>query len=461
MSTPGQDLNGVTAAVFSLIRVLGFRPGPSAKAIASSFQASKTAFTNLLRLSDSEPRPAGVLSLGSPSTRLLLTLTRLWDANSMVEALLGQDSWLGTEASCLVLHLIVQRSRKTSGQGHQEAGAWWAHSFGVRASYVISNLPTRSSNWVSAVHLLRLIISIAWPEGNPPGGYHDLFRTITLRVQALAQRSQPSSAHRVAVLQLMPLFHDPNAPLPQTGSLGEAALSFLNSVLDIFRDEKELGAVRALALQVLSLISRPGTASFRELECVMPLCVEVLLWKTSWQHNLTDDEVSDVLQRLRYALTFSLYQTRFNIEMLRPHDDAYAILCNLPAETLVPLLQNKIIESERFTILEPLMALIVDQTAMNGRNWPEVFSSLIDAGLVTYFLNIASTPVSHPNDRPLWRSITDAFVGLMRCFEHMTEQQLLNTPPGVIETMGRAADDKSVPLIVSRSASDTRTAYRK
>lgn len=127
----------------------------------------------------------------------------------------------------------------------------------------------------------------------------------------------------------------------------------------------------------------------------------------------------------------------------------------------LPLLEQALSIKDKRSILEPFMALIVDQTAMKDPLWPNMFSTLIDAGIVSYFHDIASTPVSDPNDRSLWRSITDALVGLMRCFESISKVQSLDIPHQVADTLDRLADDDSLPLIVQRSANDARGALRR
>lgn len=399
----------------------------------------------------------------------MVALARFWGSDYIVEELLNEADGLGIAATSLILERQTQRFEKEPSRENEECGAWWAHSFGLRARYGILNFPPETSLWISSIHLLRRIIQTAWPGGNPPRMYRELCRTIIPQTRSSTGRSQLLSARRVAILQILPLFEDNKVllglPNVTQSHQDEGRPSLRDDILDIIQDEEETGAVRALALHILSVVLRPTATTLEELrpesEDVLTLCMGVLLWKTRWQHNLADDEVNKIYQQHTCDLTLPLQQKRFNIEKLRPHDDAYAILCDFPAATLIPLVRNAIAVSERLAILEPLMALIVDQSAMNGRNWPKVFSSLIDAGLVPYFHDIASSPVPDPNDRPLWRSITDAFVGLMRCFEHMTEQQLLNVAPEVIGTLDRTADDGSVPLIVSRSASDARKTLQK
>lgn len=295
LSLPYRNQHDAQAWVSCILQILDDSPSLAPKVVASSFQASTAGITTVLRLSDCETDMAGVLKPAALSAKLLSALTRIWDLDYTVRQLLQQEDGLGLAASSLMLK---DRLRPSTENKVPETPPWWALDLALRARHGILNSPGDPIRWSAAVRLLALLVSTFWPTENRPDVLTDVFATVVL------QANPRPSAQRVAILHLIKAFCenlDSNLPSDRLKLFGRP---LHEKTLEIIRDTKEAGAVRAFALHVCGSITGVLHCVDREwVENISSLCVDVILWGTTWQHDLTEQEVSPFESNRRPAFS--------------------------------------------------------------------------------------------------------------------------------------------------------------
>ncbi|KAG9028462.1 hypothetical protein FRB95_006494 [Tulasnella sp. JGI-2019a] len=165
--------------------------------------------------------------------------------------------------------------------------------------------------------------------------------------------------------------------------------------------------------------------------------VDVLLWKTSWQHSITK------------ALARS-----WDIPLVIPHDDAYAMLSLVSPSKFFPVFRNAFksaISDGSYQILKPLIALIVNHSASPDAFWPTMLNALVQAGMVDYMMSTAVLMLPGQDDR-LYRVVQDAkrdaVTGVLRCFEQIPQTDSGYIGWRVFDMLEQLITDEAQPLPV-------------
>lgn len=141
-----------------------------------------------------------------------------------------------------------------------------------------------------------------------------------------------------------------------------------------------------------------------------------------------------------------------------PHDDAYTILTKWHSAWFVSILKGYIEDAafeQSTSILEPLLALIVDHSSDPDRIWPTVLSRLMESGIMDYFCAIATLPLPqdrHPSFRDVQRAKRDGVTGILRCFEQITETDARMVSVVHLETLQTLIEEVGQPMLVQRLA---------
>lgn len=191
---------------------------------------------------------------------------------------------------------------------------------------------------------------------------------------------------------------------------------------------------------------------------VIRLCVEVLLWKTSWQHAINKDDTVRTQLRLTCGAVVltSASQKEWDVPVIIPHDDAYTIISLSPSSTLIPILRQKFQSAgSSYSIMEALMALIIDHSVEPDIYWPTMISVLIQSGVVDYLQQVAALPLpeeANAKYRVVQDAKREALIGIVRCFEQMLAMDIGCIGPEVQMTLNTLRCDESQPLSVQWQA---------
>ncbi|KAG8852230.1 hypothetical protein FRB96_008876 [Tulasnella sp. 330] len=193
---------------------------------------------------------------------------------------------------------------------------------------------------------------------------------------------------------------------------------------------------RCLAFSALAVILGYCSPNQRD-DALLPIAVDVILWQTTWQHSFP-----------------KAFARSCDIPLVIPHDDAYAILSLYPPPSFIPLLHKSFEDASgtnSFTILEPLISLIVDHSAEPDLFWPTMRSALIEAGLVDYLMKMAVLPLPE-QENALYRVVQgakrDAVTGVYRCFEQMSARDVKHVEWRVFDMLEDLMMDEDQPLTV-------------
>lgn len=139
-----------------------------------------------------------------------------------------------------------------------------------------------------------------------------------------------------------------------------------------------------------------------------------------------------------------------------PHDDAYDIISISPSTILIRMFRQQFESAgSSHSIMEALMALIVDHSVEPDVGWPAVLSVLIQAGVVDYLQRIAILPLPderHATYRVVQDAKREALIGIVRCFEQMLAMDIGCIGPDVQSTLIALRKDESQPLSVQWQA---------
>ncbi|KIO23472.1 hypothetical protein M407DRAFT_27077 [Tulasnella calospora MUT 4182] len=217
----------------------------------------------------------------------------------------------------------------------------------------------------------------------------------------------------------------------------------VSDIVQYLQDDEADPMVRCMALRVIhdfASIDLDEVPQWEHLEDVAGTCTEVMLWKTNWQHN--HEEKAKSLDLVGFC----------------PHDDAYHILSFAPSELVIRLISRALAVENKVEVLEPLLSLIVDHSALKDRYWPLMLSTLIHSGCLSFFHEILNQPVEpeeDADDRAACRAKFDACTGLTRCFEQMRARDMRAVPSDISLTLEKLEQDDDMPSFVRDSASAT------
>ncbi|KAG9034416.1 hypothetical protein FS837_002202 [Tulasnella sp. UAMH 9824] len=221
-------------------------------------------------------------------------------------------------------------------------------------------------------------------------------------------------------------------------------------IVPYLRDENSHPFVRCMALRVLRDFADADVDEvlrWGQLQDVLTICVDVLLWQTKWQHG-------------HEATAKSL-----DIAKFCPHDDAYRIITLSPAELVIPILSKKFEAVDKpIALLEPLLSLIVDHSKLKDKYWPFMLSMLLHSGCLSVFHEILLQPFPSEKD-PLYRTTcrakAEACIGLTRCVEQMRAKDVKLIPLAIAATLVKLANDETLPSNLLGRASDAFEALRE
>lgn len=153
-----------------------------------------------------------------------------------------------------------------------------------------------------------------------------------------------------------------------------------------------------------------------------------------------------------------------------PHDDAYTILSLIPWEVVHREIKEQLQCPDRLKILEPLVSLVVDQSAKDtspskGRHWPEMFALLLRSGMFDFLEVILLIPLperEEGNYPVIARCKVDAVTCFMRCFEQMKRREMELVTPKIKDVLTELVrDEENVPLPLQRQAQDALLTLRR
>ncbi|KAG8919907.1 hypothetical protein FRC01_001040 [Tulasnella sp. 417] len=216
----------------------------------------------------------------------------------------------------------------------------------------------------------------------------------------------------------------------------------ISDIVPYLRDEESHPLVRCMALRVLRDFANADADEvprWEQLEDILTICVDVLLWQTKWQHGHEDTSKS------------------LDIAKFCPHDDAYRVIILSPAELVIPILSRSLKAVDNIALLEPLMSLIVDHSRLQDRYWPFMLSMLFHSGCLSVFHGILLRPSPEETDlayRTTCRAKAEACIGLTRCFEQMRARDVMLVPSNIAPTLTKLANNEKLPSTLRGRASD-------
>lgn len=121
-------------------------------------------------------------------------------------------------------------------------------------------------------------------------------------------------------------------------------------------------------------------------------------------------------------------QKYWDVPIIIPHDDAYAILSLFPSSKVIPILRvHFVTAASSYNGLEAVVSLIVDHSVNPDPKWGNMLSILIQAGVVDHFIAVATLPPlgnPHPSYTIVEDAKRDALVGILWCFEQMLAKDI-------------------------------------
>ncbi|KAG8956547.1 hypothetical protein FRC04_000025 [Tulasnella sp. 424] len=406
---------------------------------------------DLFRLTDQVTPVDSVLNPKSPCAEMINLLVE----HGHIDSLLTQVCRPDRNGATGIRHLICKARSMGNPPGEpfdQDLRARWAVDSAACHAYQIAYMSGADSR--SMVPAIRLVESILPSVRTLEQLQRPIYRSFLKAVIQLiknkelvrrAERPEVNPARRTAALHLISstlrtykLLLDrleAEADIP-TMPEKEWILEELGiaDIVPYLQDERSHPLVRCMALRVLrdfADVDVEELPRWERLEDILAIAVEVLLWRTKWQHG-------------HEATSKSL-----DIAKFCPHDDAYRIITSSPAELVIPILSKALKADDKSALLEPLLSLIVDHSRLKDKYWPFMLSILLHCGCLLLFYDILLPPVPPEKDflyRKTCRTKTDACIGLTRCFEQMRAKDVRTIPSNVGATLVKLANDEQLPL---------------
>ncbi|KAG8908613.1 hypothetical protein FRB99_004901 [Tulasnella sp. 403] len=383
------------------------------------------------------------------SNRAYQSLFFLSDVQTPIHSTLRDD----TSSARMIRHLMTDVSFSKYLSKMVRRSAYGAS--GVRFAIQHSKHKHILSSWTVAEYVRRILRS---PSSTPPSArfhaislwelvvrtcvtaepflnYQDVFR------QCL-NASQPAE-ETVVLLQLVLSCTSVGSGRQISELLQHELRSVARVISNAILDSRASGIVRAMGLAALRALVVSEPTVILEWDCMdamVELCVGVLLWRTVWQHDLRTEEAEQGVGRLR------------------PHDDAYTVLCYLPKPKLRLVFGRTLNQMAReSTTVDALLSLIVDRSATNDPHWPSLLTILLEAGLFQVLLTTAATVLPDGEDRT-YRTVfnmkIDALVALRRIFEQVQAKDLKHIEPNTFVTLTALVENRNLPLTIQRRALD-------
>lgn len=237
----------------------------------------------------------------------------------------------------------------------------------------------------------------------------------------------------------------------------------VSDIVQYLEDDEADAMVPCMALRVIhdfASVDLDEVPRWKHLEKVASTCADVMLWQTTWQHDHEEKAVS----RPTFAPIEALYinvdgvtmQKSLDIVGFCPHDEADHILSFAPSELVVRVVSKALAITNKTEVLEPLLSLIVDHSTLKDPYWPFMLSILIHSGCLSFFRKILKQSVGAEEDveyRTKCREISDACIGLTRCFEQMRAKDMKAVPSDISLTLEKLEKDDGMTSLVRSSAS--------
>ncbi|KAG9044885.1 hypothetical protein FS837_007360 [Tulasnella sp. UAMH 9824] len=447
---------------------------------ASSPHDAESALSDLLHVTKTGESANWIKALGQ-SESLLKNLFRLCDLVTPVDSVLNPKSPCAEIIDLLLEHnhieyLLGFKWRHRSQAPHLQStfdgrscrgtpytgsiGTSWTHDTAADHAYEIIYMSGADS--ISTIHAIRLfesILSGVWTldqlQRPTYRSFLEAIIYIIKRKEHIRQGERPETdpARRTAALHVISstlrtyksllsrLEADSETP---TMPKEEWILQKLgiSDMVPYLHDKNGHPLVRCMALRVLrdfADVDVDEVSRWEKLEDTLSICVDVLLWKTKWQHG-------------HEAISKSL-----DIAKFCPHDDAYRIMASSPAQLVIPILAKSLRVDDKSTLLEPLMSLIVDHSALKDKYWPFMLSILLHSGCLSLFHDILLRPAPPEKDflfRKSCRAKAEACIGLNRCFEQMRANDIKTIPSNIGLTLAKLANDEKLPVNLRGRAND-------
>ncbi|KAG8957493.1 hypothetical protein FRC00_003896 [Tulasnella sp. 408] len=215
----------------------------------------------------------------------------------------------------------------------------------------------------------------------------------------------------------------------------------VSDIVQYLQDDETDSMVRCMALRVIhdfASVYLDEVPQWEQLEDVVDTCAEVMLRKTTWQQD------------------HELKAKSLDLVGFSPHDDAYQVLSFVPTELAVRSVSKALAVDNKVKVLEPLLALIVDHSALKDGYWPFMLSILIHGGCLSLFHDIINQPVppeEDADDQTACRAKSDACIGLKSCFEQMRARDMKAVPSDLSLTLEKLSNDDGMTSFVRSSAS--------
>ncbi|KAG8958589.1 hypothetical protein FRC00_002562 [Tulasnella sp. 408] len=421
---------------------------------------SESSLKNLFRLCDLVTPVDSVLNPKSPCAEVIDLLLEHYH----VEHLLGFVCRPDSNGATGLRHLICKaRSMGNPAGEPRDTGViriTWTHDTAADHAYEIIYMSGADSiSTIPALRLFESILSGVWTldqlqrptyrsfleaviylikrkghvrQGEGPG-VDPARRTAALHVISSTLRTYKSLLSRLEADSETPTMPKEEWILQKLG---------ISDIVPYLHDKNGHPLVRCMALRVLrdfADVDVDEVSRWEKLEDSLSICADVVLWKTKWQHG-------------HEATSKSL-----DIAKFCPHDDAYRIMASSPPHIVIPILAKSLKTDDKSTLLEPLMSLIVDHSALKDKYWPFMLSILLHSGCLSLFHDILLRPVPPEKDflfRTSCRAKAEACIGLSRCFEQMRAKDIKTIPPNIGLTLAKLANDEKLPVNLRGRAND-------
>ncbi|KAG8912585.1 hypothetical protein FRC01_005008 [Tulasnella sp. 417] len=216
----------------------------------------------------------------------------------------------------------------------------------------------------------------------------------------------------------------------------------VNDVLPYLKDNDAHPFVRCMALRVIRDFGEVGPEDipgWKNLKDIVKTSVSVLLRQTDWQHGHES--------KARYL----------DVVGFSPLDDAYQIIGLSPPETVGSVFSEKLEVETKSHLLEPVLSLIVDHSALKDKHWPSMLMTLIHNGCFSLLHDLLLQPLEQEGgtwQRVACRMRSHACIALTRCFEQIRAKDMNLVPSDLGKTFVSIATDESLPQYLRDSASD-------
>ncbi|KAG8912584.1 hypothetical protein FRC01_005007, partial [Tulasnella sp. 417] len=223
----------------------------------------------------------------------------------------------------------------------------------------------------------------------------------------------------------------------------------VSDVLPYLTDNDAHPLVRCMALRVIrdfGEVAPEDISGWKNLNDIVKTSVSVLLRQTGWQRGHEG--------KAKYL----------DVVGFNPLDDAYEIIGLSPSETVASVFSEELAVETKSHLLEPVLSLIVDHSALKDKHWPSMLVTLIHSGGLVLLHDLLLQPLEQEEgtwQRIAYRMRSHACIALTRCFEQIQAKDMNLVPSDLGRTFASISTDESLPEYLRNSASDALKALNR